>query len=151
LVGGWRGGGGITGQTDEDWDFLHRSILTTLRNTTRSFYPDLAASPRGRTAIVSATAVDSPTAGSAGYAAVKAAAEAWMRAVAQGFGKEQAGGQHSAAVVFVVKALVDAGMREAEPGRSFNGYTDVGTLALAVRDLFTADAAELNGSRRKLA
>ncbi|NKX49522.1 SDR family NAD(P)-dependent oxidoreductase, partial [Arthrobacter deserti] len=31
LVGGWRGGGGITDQSDADWDFLHRNIVTTLR------------------------------------------------------------------------------------------------------------------------
>lgn len=159
LVGGWRGGGGLAGQSDDDWDFLQRSVMTTLRNTTRTFYPDLAASPRGRAAIVSATAVDSPTAGGANYAAVKAAAETWMRAVAQGFRQDQtkageAGGPgalHSAAVVFVVKALVDADMRAAEPERSFAGHTDVETLAAAVRDLFTADASDLNGSRRKLA
>ncbi|MCG2624137.1 SDR family NAD(P)-dependent oxidoreductase [Arthrobacter sp. I2-34] len=159
LVGGWRGGGGLGGQSDQDWDFLHHGIMTTLRNTTRTFYPDLAASPRGRAAIVSATAVDSPTAGGANYAAVKAAAETWMRAVAQGFRQDQTkageaaepGALHSAAVVFVVKALVDDGMRAAEPERSFAGFTDVETLAAAVRDLFTTDAAELNGSRRKLA
>ncbi|NKX54849.1 SDR family NAD(P)-dependent oxidoreductase [Arthrobacter mobilis] len=159
LVGGWRGGKGIAGQTDEDWNFLQRNIVTTLRNTTRSFYPDLVASPRGRAAIVSATAVDSPTAGGANYAAAKAAAETWMRAVAQGFRKDQtvpgndgaAGSLRSAAVVFVVKALVDAGMRAADPERSFDGFTDVDDLAEAVRDLFTTDAAGLNGSRRKLA
>ena len=62
LVGGWRGGGGITGQTDEDWEFLDRAF-TTLRNTTRVFYDDLVASPAGRLAIVSSTAVEHPLAG----------------------------------------------------------------------------------------
>ena len=53
------GGGGIAGQTDDDWEFLERAF-TTLRNTTRVFYDDLVASPAGRLAIVSSTAVEQP-------------------------------------------------------------------------------------------
>jgi len=64
LVGGWRGGGGIAGQSDADWEFLDRGFRT-LRNTTRVFYDDLAASPAGRLATVSSTAVDKPYAGGA--------------------------------------------------------------------------------------
>ena len=156
LVGGWRGGGGITGQTDADWDFLETGIVRTLRNTSRSFYDQLAASDDGRLAIVSSTAVDAPTAGGAGYAAAKAAAEAWLRAVAQGFRRAQSGAkenpqpQHSAAVVLVVKALVDDGMRTAEPDRTFDTYTDVQVLADAVAGLFSQDAAQLNGRRISL-
>ena len=116
LVGGWRGGTGIKGQTDEDWDFLHTSVLTTLRNTSRAFYDDLATSPVGRLAIVSAQSASSPTADGAAYAAVKSAAEAWTLAVADGFrqlqgGNESLTAQHSAALVLVVKALVDDRMR----------------------------------------
>lgn len=101
LVGGWRGGGGIAGQSDEDWDFLERAFRT-LRNTTRVFFDDLAASPAGRLAIVSSTAVDRPYPGGANYAAAKAAADAWVRAIAQGFAKQA---PQSAATVFVVKTL----------------------------------------------
>ncbi len=103
LVGGWRGGGGIAGQTDADWDFLERGFRT-LRNTTRVFYDDLVASPAGRLAIVSSTAVENPYAGGANYAAAKAAADAWVRAVAQGLRKDA---PQSAATVFVVKTLAD--------------------------------------------
>lgn len=102
LVGGWRGGGGLAGQTDEDWDFFDRAFRT-LRNTTRVFYDDLVASPAGRLAFVSSTAVDAPTAGAANYAAAKAASDAWVRAVAQGFGKDAPGS--AAATLFVVGAL----------------------------------------------
>jgi hypothetical protein len=84
LVGGWRGAQGITDQTDEDWDFLERSAVTTLRNVTRVFYDDLAASPCGRFAMVSSTAVGSPAAGVASYVAAKAAAEAWTMASGRG-------------------------------------------------------------------
>ncbi len=156
LVGGWRGAKGITDQSDEDWDFLERNALTTLRNISRAFYDDLAASETGRLAIVSSTAVASPTAGGASYAAAKAAAEAWTLAVADGFRRAQSGHkerpteQHSAAVVFVVKALVDATMRAASPERRFPGYTDVGELAAAAVKLFETPAAELNGRRLPL-
>jgi len=131
LVGGWRGGGGLAGQTDEDWDFLERAFRT-LRNTTRVFYDDLVASPAGRLAIVSSTAVDSPYAGGANYAAAKAAADAWTRAVAQGFHKEA---PNAAAVVFVVKTL--SGLEE--------------QLADEVVQLWQSTTADLNGTRIALA
>ncbi|HYI51560.1 MAG TPA: SDR family oxidoreductase [Microbacterium sp.] len=107
LVGGWRGGGGLAGQSDEDYRFLERSF-TALRFVTRAFDADLRASPSGRLAIVSSTAVARPLAGGANYAAVKAASEAWTRALAQGFAKaaRDAGADLSAAaVVFRVKSL----------------------------------------------
>ncbi|KAD3633147.1 SDR family NAD(P)-dependent oxidoreductase [Arthrobacter yangruifuii] len=156
LVGGWRAGTGIGSQTEQDWDFLETNILRTLRNVSRSFYDQLAASPVGRLAIVSSTSVDTPTAAGAGYAAAKAAAEAWVRAIAQGFTGGQSGRkenpepQHSAAVVFVVKALVDEQQRKASPERKFPGYTDVRDLAAAAVRLFQQDAAEINGQRISL-
>lgn len=158
LVGGWRGAKGIADQSDEDWAFLERSAITTVRNVTRVFYEDLAASDTGRFAMVSSTAVSSPTAAAASYVAAKAAAEAWTLAVADGFRRDQssaagAGGtggdaaQRSAAVILVVKALVDAGMRAKAPDRSFPGFTDVEELAAAAVALFTTPATELNGQR----
>ena len=159
LVGGWRGAKGIADQTDEDWDFLERGAITTVRNVTRVFYEDLVASDTGRFAMVSSTAVSSPTAAAASYAAAKAAAEAWTRAVAEGFRRDQwaaagAGGAGAAdtgatcaAVILVVKALVDAGMRAKSPQRRFPGFTDVEDLAAAAVGLFTTPAAELNGRR----
>ncbi|MFC9353160.1 SDR family NAD(P)-dependent oxidoreductase [Arthrobacter sp. NPDC057013] len=155
LVGGWRGGQGIKGQADDDWDFLHTSVLTTLRNTSRAFYDDLAASPAGRLAIVSAQSASSPTADDAAYAAVKSAAEAWTLAVADGFrqlqgGNESLSAQHSAALVFVVKALVDDRMRAAQPERKFPGFTDVSVLADAVERTFHLEAEQINGQRLPL-
>lgn len=127
LVGGWRGGGGLPGQSDEDWEFLERGFRT-LRNTTRIFFDDLIASPAGRLAIVSSTAVDAPYAGGANYAAAKAAADAWTRAVAQGFRKEA---PDAAAVVFVVKSL--------------DGLED--RLGDEVVRLWQSPAADVNGTR----
>jgi NAD(P)-dependent dehydrogenase (short-subunit alcohol dehydrogenase family) len=131
LVGGWRGGGGLAGQSDDDWDFLHRNIVTTLRNTTRAFNADLLASPAGRLAIVSSVSVDKPVPGGANYAAAKAAAETWTRAVGQGFAKTA---PDSAAVIFVVRGLEGL---EAE-------------LATGVVGLWNAHAASVNNSRVRL-
>ncbi|WP_104135956.1 MULTISPECIES: SDR family NAD(P)-dependent oxidoreductase [unclassified Cryobacterium] len=132
LVGGWRGGGGLAGQTDEDWDFLHSHVVTTLRNTTRAFNADLLASSAGRLAIVSSVSVDRPTAGGANYAAAKSAAETWVRAVGAGFAKA---GDTAAAAIFVV--------------RSLDGLET--ELATRVTGLWGKAAASVNNSRLVLA
>ncbi|WP_243075574.1 SDR family oxidoreductase [Microbacterium sp. SS28] len=130
LVGGWRGGGGLAGQSDEDFRFLERS-LTALRHVTRAFDDDLRESDAARLAIVSSTALDRPLAGGANYAAVKAASEAWTRAVAQGFAKaaRDAGRPlEAASVIFRVKSL--------------DGLEQI--LAESFLGLFDADAADVN-------
>ncbi len=153
LVGGFRGGAGFGANTDADWRFLDNGLIQTLRHVTLAFHDDLVASPAGRAVIVSGTAVDSPAAGSANYAAAKAAAEAWMRALADSFRRLQSGRkdhplpQTSAATILVVKALVDDAMRAAAPERKFPGFTDVNDLAEKIVWLWARDAAELNGAR----
>ena len=69
----------------------------------------------------------------------------------QGGNESPHSAQHSAALVFVVKALVDPAMRAAHPERRFPGYTDVEDLAAAVVGLFEEPAANLNGQRILLA
>jgi 3-oxoacyl-[acyl-carrier protein] reductase len=130
LVGGWRGGGGIPGQTEEDYRVVERSF-TALRNVSRAFWNDLVHSPAGRIAMVSSTTVEAPTAGGANYTAMKAAAESWMHSLAQGFAKADA---PAAAVIFRVTSL--AGLE--------------GRLAASVVDLWRTDAASLNGSVTEL-
>ncbi|KHL03063.1 SDR family NAD(P)-dependent oxidoreductase [Sinomonas humi] len=156
LVGGWRGGHSLLDQSDEDWDFLARSAITTVRNTSRAFYEALLTSPRGRFAMVSSTLIEKPRAGYANYAAAKAAAEAWTRAMARGFASDQSEREGdpapltSAAVVLAVKALLDNGMLAAQPERRFPGYTHVDTLAARFVALFSENAAALNGARLDL-
>ncbi|GAB4099555.1 SDR family NAD(P)-dependent oxidoreductase [Sinomonas halotolerans] len=156
LVGGWRGGKTLADQSDEDWEALSRTSIATLRNTSRAFYDDIADSPRGRFVIVSSTLIEHPRAGYANYAAAKAAAEAWVRAMATGLASEQserAEGprpQASAAVVLAVKALLDDATRAAHPDRRFPGYTPVAALAERVVRLFSEDAAGINGARLDL-
>lgn len=128
LVGGWRGGGGLAGQTDADFGAL-LPALDAVRASSRAFDSALRASDAGRFAIVSSTAVGRPLAGGANYAAVKAASEAWTRAVAQGFAKaaRDAGEPlRAASVVFRAKAL------------------DPDSLVPRVLALWDVDAAELN-------
>jgi NAD(P)-dependent dehydrogenase (short-subunit alcohol dehydrogenase family) len=130
LVGGWRGGGGLAGQTEADYRFLERS-LTALRHVSRAFDDDLRGSDAGRSAIVSSPAVSRPLAGGANYAAVKAASEAWARAVAQGFAKDardRAAAPSAASVIFRVTSLDPL----------------VEQLADAVVGLWNTDAAALN-------
>lgn len=156
LVGGWRGGATFAEQSDDDWDFLARGAITTLRNTSRAFFEDIAASPRGRFAMVSSTTLARPSAANANYQAAKAAAEAWTRSMAQGLAllesanKEGPRAQTSAAVVLAVKALLDDAMRTANPERHFPGYTHVDELAARAVALFSDDAAEINGARLDL-
>ena len=128
LVGGWRGGGGLAGQSDEDFAAL-LPALEAVRATSRAFDSALQASDAGRFAIVSSTAVARPLAGGANYAAVKAASEAWARAVAQGFAKsarESSEPLRAASVVFRAKAL------------------DAGALAARIEALWDTEAADLN-------
>ncbi|KQQ66147.1 SDR family NAD(P)-dependent oxidoreductase [Microbacterium sp. Leaf320] len=128
LVGGWRGGGGLAGQTDADFAAL-LPALEAIRATSRAFDSALRASDAGRFAIVSSTAAGRPLAGGANYAAVKAASEAWTRAVAQGFAKaarDAAEPLRAASVVFRAKAL------------------DPASLVPKVLALWDADAADLN-------
>ena len=128
LVGGWRGGGGLAGQSDADFAAL-LPALEAVRATSRAFDDALRASPAGRFAIASSTSVARPLAGGANYAAIKAAAEAWTRAVAQGFAKAARDADEplrAASVVFRAKTL--------EPA----------SLATRVLTLWDGDAAELN-------
>jgi len=130
LVGGWRGGGGLAGQSEADYRFLEQSF-TALRHVSRAFDADLRASDAGRLAVVSSTAVARPLAGGANYAAVKAATEAWARAVAQGFDKDARDAGlplRGASVIFRVKSL--AGLET--------------TLAQGFAALWTSPASKTN-------
>ena len=134
LVGGWRGGGGLAGQSDEDWAWLEQRVVGTLRNTTRALAPAIGRSEAGVIAIVSTTGLERPTAGNANYVALKAAAETWLAAVGHELRSTPA-----RTVVKRVKALVSDADRAAQPERDFAGYTDVAELAAELAAEFAAD------------
>lgn len=129
LVGGWRGGGGLAGQTDEDFAAL-LPALQAVRETSRAFEGALKSSDAARFAVVSSTAVERPLAGGANYAAMKSACEAWTRAVAQGFAKAARDAEQplrAASVVFRAK-----------------GALAPSALAEAIVALWESDATDLN-------
>jgi NAD(P)-dependent dehydrogenase (short-subunit alcohol dehydrogenase family) len=142
LVGGWRGGKGITETDLADWDLLEGLLIRTVQHASRAFHDALVASPAGRFVLISAAEASRPTAKNASYAAAKAAAEAWTLAVADSFR-----GSPAAATVLVVKALVTPRMREAKPGAAFSGFTDVADLADEIVGLWSRRADEVNGER----
>ena len=128
LAGGWRGG-----RDDADWRWLLERNVESFRNTTRAFFDAIAASPCGRIAMVSSSAVDAPSWSGANYAVAKAAAEAWSRSAAAGF----AAGGTAASVVFVVKSLGPEG-------------TPFEVLGQRVAALWDSPASEINGARIRL-
>ena len=148
LVGGWRGGKGFLDVTTADAAWLHDSLVRTLQHVTLACHDPLLRSGNGRFAIVSATAVDAPSAGGAAYASAKAAAEAWTLALADSFARKGSSTPASAAaVVLVVKALLTPQMRAARPEAAFSGFTPVESLADAVAGLWSSPASDVNGTR----
>ena len=131
LVGGWRGGGGLADQSDDDWDWLQTMIVGTLRNTTRAFLPAVASSPAGRFAIVSQTGVAHPTPGNANYLAAKAAAETWLLAV--GHALEDSPGQVH--IERVMALYSDRDVSE-NPRKDYRRHTHVDELAQRFVALF---------------
>jgi NADP-dependent 3-hydroxy acid dehydrogenase YdfG len=142
LVGGWRGGKGITEADLADWDWLSNLLIRTVQHTSRAFHDALLAAPAGRFVLISAAEASRPTAKNASYAAAKAAAEAWTLAVGDSFSDSSA-----AATVLVVKALLTPQMRAAKPQSTFAGYTDIEDLASAITSLWDKPAADVNGER----
>jgi NADP-dependent 3-hydroxy acid dehydrogenase YdfG len=145
LVGGWRGSSTFAQTSLEDWDLLHDLLIRTLQHVSLAFEPLLRKSGNGRFVIVSAKAAQHPTAGGAVYAAAKAASEAWTLSLADALS-----GTDSAAVILVVKALVNDAMRAEKPDAKFPGFTDVNDLAQAIGTLYDRPAAEINGTRLDL-
>ncbi|WP_031088433.1 SDR family oxidoreductase [Streptomyces sp. NRRL WC-3549] len=148
LVGGWRGGSGLTESSLADWDFLEKLLIRTVQSTSLAFQDALQRSDRGRYVLISAAGAGRPTAGNAAYAASKAAAEAWTLALGDAFRKAGGdAGPTAAAAILVVKALVHDAMRAERPNAKFAGFTDVKELAEAIAGVWDTPAGEVNGKR----
>lgn len=145
LVGGWRGGQPLHEAPLGDWELLHGLLIRTVQHTSRAFHGALTAAEHGRFVLVSAKQAQSPSNGSAAYAAAKAAAEAWTLALADGF----AGGAATANIV-VVEAILTAQMRAGDPSGEFAGFTPAEHIADAIAFLCSDAADEMNGQRLPL-
>jgi NAD(P)-dependent dehydrogenase (short-subunit alcohol dehydrogenase family) len=141
LVGGWRGGMPIEESPAEDWAFLHDLLVTTVRNVTQAFTPHLLESG-GRFVIVSSAQAQSPTSKNAAYAAAKAAAEAWVLALADRFR-----GSGATANIVVVGSIVTREMRAENPEKDFSTFTPAEEIAEAIAYLSSDAAASMNGQR----
>ncbi len=142
LVGGWRGGTPIEEASLEDWEFLEPLLVRTLQNTTQAFAPHLIESGHGRAVVISTGQAQAPTHTNAAYAAGKAAAEAWMLALADRF--RTTGGT---ANIIVVGAIVTPVMRAESPDKDFSTFTPAEEIAKAIAYLCSDSAASMNGQR----
>jgi NAD(P)-dependent dehydrogenase (short-subunit alcohol dehydrogenase family) len=147
LVGGWRGGKPLAEAPLEDWAFLSDLLVRTVQHTSRAFHDALTRSGRGRFVLMSAKQAVDPTDRNAAYAAAKAAAEAWVYALADGFASNDSG---ATANVVAINALVTPEMRAAEPDRAFKTFTDATDIAEAIRFLLSDAGAKMNGQRLAL-
>jgi len=147
LVGGWRGGTPLHNAPLDDWEFLSNLLIRTVQHTSRAFYDALTRSGRGRFVIMSAKQAVAPTTDNAAYAASKAAAEAWVYALAHGFAADGSG---ATANVIAINALVTPEMRAAEPDKAFKTFTDAADIAEAIRFIVSDAGAKMNGQRLAL-
>lgn len=143
LVGGWRGGTPLPEVDLADWDWLQQRLVRSLQLTSRAFHAPMAASDDARLVMVSAAGASKPTSKNACYAAAKAAAEAWMQAVAHSWQDAQG----AAAVTLVINGLVTPAMRADKPAATFATLTDIAVVAREIVDLWSRPAPELNGER----
>jgi NAD(P)-dependent dehydrogenase (short-subunit alcohol dehydrogenase family) len=144
LVGGWRGGKPLQNAPLDDWEFLSNLLVRTVQHTSGGFYDALTRSGRGRFVIMSAKQAVMPTTDNAAYAAAKAAAEAWVYALAHGFAADDSG---ATANVIAINALVTPEMRAAEPSKAFKTFTDAADIAEAIRFVLSDAGAKMNGQR----
>ena len=146
LVGGWRGGKPLPEASLDDWALLHDLLIRTVQHTTRAFAPALkAAGDQGRYVLVSSLQAQAPTSTNASYAAAKAAAEAWTLAYA-----DELAATRGTANILVVNAIVTPEMREQNPDKAYDTFTDARHMADAIAFLVSESAGAMNGRRLSL-
>lgn len=145
LVGGWRGGDPLASFDLGDYEWLHDLLVRTLQHSTRAFHDALAASGRGRFALVSSAQAQDPEGANAAYAAAKGAAESWTLALA-----DSLAGTGATANIVVINAILTPAMREAHPRQEYPGFTPAEAIAEALAFLCSDAAARMNGQRLSL-
>lgn len=145
LVGGWRGGSPLQEQPLEDWAWLHDLLVRTTVHVARAFADPLTASEQGRFAIISAKEAQAPTSKNAAYATAKAASEAVVLALANGFK-----GTAATANIVVVPAILTPAMREKNPDKDWGAFVPAEQIAEALVYLSSPAGAKMNGQRIRL-
>ena len=145
LVGGWRGGVPLGDADLGDWAFLEGALVRTLQHVSRAFLAPLKSSGHGRFVIVSSPQAQRPTSANAAYGAAKAAAEAWVLALADELAEHGA-----TANVAAVNAILTDAMRAAHPEKPYKTFTPAADLADAIAWLFSDAARTMNGRRLAL-
>jgi NAD(P)-dependent dehydrogenase (short-subunit alcohol dehydrogenase family) len=145
LVGGWRGGKPLQEQSLDDWEWLHNLLVRTTVHVARAFAEPLQASEHGRFAIISAKEAQAPTSKNASYATAKAASEAIVLALANGFK-----GSSATANIVVVPAILTPAMREKNPDKDWGAFVPAEQIADALVYLSSEAGAKMNGQRIRL-
>ena len=145
LVGGWRGGAPLQDQPLDDWEWLHNLLVRTTVHVARAFAEPLQASEQGRFAIISAKEAQAPTSKNAAYATAKAASEAVVLALANGFK-----GSSATANIVVVPAILTPAMREKNPDKDWGVFVPAEQIADALVYLSSPAGAKMNGQRIRL-
>lgn len=145
LVGGWRGGVPLQEQSLDDWEWLHNLLVRTTVHVARAFAEPLQTSEHGRFAIISAKEAQAPTSKNAAYATAKAASEAVVLALANGFK-----GSAATANVVVVPAILTPAMRAKNPDKDWGAFVPAEQIADALVYLSSEAGAKMNGQRIRL-
>jgi 3-oxoacyl-[acyl-carrier protein] reductase len=145
LVGVYKDGTGVDPASAETLPFVIDVNFWTAAHALRAFLPQVTAGGRGRIVTVSSVFAQAPTAGSAAYAAAKAALEALTLGLAR-----QVAGSGTTANVIVVRSIKSAAARAAATGREAAAWTTPEEVAAAMRWLCSDEAAAVNGVRLPL-
>lgn len=145
LVGGWRGGTPLHEQSLGDWEWLHDLLVRTTVHVARAFAEPLQTSEHGRFAIISAKEAQAPTSKNAAYATAKAASEAIVLALANGFK-----GSSATANIVVVPAILTPAMRDKNPDKDWGAFVPAEQIADALVYLSSSAGAKMNGQRIRL-
>jgi NAD(P)-dependent dehydrogenase (short-subunit alcohol dehydrogenase family) len=150
LVGGYRGGTGISEIATADWDFLHAMLVRTTLNMVRAFAKPLSSAGWGRFLAVTSPRAQAPTGKNALYAAAKSASDALVLALAS----ELAGTGATANLIMVdsieTEGAETGGARGGGPKKIYGKSTPAGEIAAAMLFLCSDEAATINGVRLPL-
>jgi NAD(P)-dependent dehydrogenase (short-subunit alcohol dehydrogenase family) len=148
VAGAWRGGKSIHEQTSDDtWRILQAANVESAYAALRALLPRMVARKRGSVVVIGSRAVEQPwtSAGSAEYAATKAAVVALARAAAAEVL------EHGVRVNAVLPSTLDtpanrAAMPKADPTRWVSLASAAGVVAFLLSD----DARDVSGAELPL-